>query len=79
VISQALVVTTGVSGGGRREILGMALGDAETIDFWTEFLRTLRDRGLKVSTDADPFGVTLVTSDAHAGIQAAVRGVRWSV
>lgn len=29
VVSEPLVVTTGVSGDGRREILGMALGDAE--------------------------------------------------
>ena len=72
VVSQALVVATGVSGDGRREILGMALGDAETTDFWTEFLRGLRDRGLKVATDADPLGVALVTSDAHAGLNARV-------
>ncbi|MAT19428.1 MAG: IS256 family transposase [Leifsonia sp.] len=75
VVSQALVVATGVSGEGRREILGMALGDAETTDFWTEFLRTLRDRGLKVATDTDPLGVALVTSDAHAGIKAAVKAI----
>ena len=56
VVSQALVVATAVSAEGRREILGMALGDAETTDFWTEFLRGLRDRGLKVATDADPPG-----------------------
>ena len=35
VVSRALVVATGVSAEGRREILGMALGDAETVDFWT--------------------------------------------
>ena len=75
VVSQALVVATGVSGDGRREILGMALGDAETTDFWTEFLRGLRDRGLKVATDADPLGVALVTSDAHAGLKAAVNAI----
>lgn len=75
VVSQALVVATGVSGDGRREILGMALGDAETIDFWTEFLRSLRERGLKTATDADPLGVALVTSDAHAGIKAAVKAI----
>jgi transposase-like protein len=75
VVSQALVVATGVSGDGRREILGMALGDAETTDFWTEFLRSLRERGLKVSTDTDPLGVALVTSDAHAGIKAAVKAI----
>lgn len=75
VVSQALVVATGVSGEGRREILGMALGDAETTDFWTEFLRSLRERGLKVATDTDPLGVTLVTSDAHAGLKAAVKAI----
>ena len=75
VVSQALVVATGVSGNGRREILGMALGDAETTDFWTEFLRSLRERGLKVATDADPLGVILVTSDAHAGLKAAVKAI----
>lgn len=53
VTSQALVVATGVSGDGRREILGMALGGAETTDFWTEFLRPLREHGLKVATYAD--------------------------
>lgn len=75
VVSQALVVATGVSGDGRREILGMSLGDAETTDFWTEFLRSLRERGLKVATDADPLGVALVTSDAHAGLKAAVNAI----
>ncbi len=54
----------------------MALGDAETTDFWTEFLRSLRERGLKVATDVDPLGgVTLVTSDAHAGLKAAVKAI----
>ena len=33
VVCRALVVATGVSAEGRREILGMALGDAETVDF----------------------------------------------
>lgn len=67
VVSPALVVATGVSGDGRRETLGMALRDAETMHFWTAFLRGLCDRGLKVATDVDPLGVTLVISDAHAG------------
>ena len=75
VVSRALVVATGVSAEGRREILGMALGDAETVDFWTSFLRSLRERGLKVPSPEDPTGVVLVTSDAHAGIRAAVRAI----
>ena len=57
VVSRALVVATGVSAQGRREILGMALGDAETTDFWTSFLRSLRERGLKVPSPHDPEGV----------------------
>ena len=74
VVSQALVVATGVSAQGRREILGMAVGDAETTDFWTSFLRSLRERGLRSTTDQDPQGSVLVTSDAHAGIRSAARG-----
>lgn len=75
VVSQAVVVATGVSYEGRREILGMSVGDAETTDFWTTFLRGLRERGLKVATDTDPLGVALVTSDAHSGIKAAVAAI----
>jgi putative transposase len=46
VVSQAVVIATGVSADGRREVLGSAVGDSETQDFWTEFLRGLRERGL---------------------------------
>jgi putative transposase len=45
VVSQAVVIATGVSADGRREVLGSAVGDSETQDFWTEFLRGLRERG----------------------------------
>ena len=76
VVSRALVVATGVSAEGRREIPGMALGDAETVDFRVVLvLRSLRERGLKVPSPHDPEGVVLVTSDAHAGIRAAVRAI----
>ena len=59
---------------GRREILGHAVGDAETETFWAEFLRGLRDRGLAVngSGHAGGLGVQLVVSDAHRGLTAAV-------
>lgn len=46
VVSQAVVIATGVSADGRREVLGCAVGDSETEAFWTEFLRSLCDRGL---------------------------------
>ena len=54
----------------------MAPGDAETVDFRVVLvLRSLRERGLKVPSPHDPEGVVLVTSDAHAGIRAAVRAI----
>jgi putative transposase len=67
VVSQAVVVATGVSADGRREVLGHAVGDSETEEFWTEFFRSLRERGLT--------GVHLVISDAHRGLAAAVTAV----
>jgi putative transposase len=73
VVSQAVVIATGVSADGRREVLGCASGDSETEAFWTDFLRDLRDRGLT--------GVQLVISDAHRGlvnaIGTALQGSSW--
>ena len=74
VSSQAVVVATGVSIDGRREILGHAVGDSETEPFWAEFLRTLRDRGLAIAS-GDQFGVQLVISDAHRGLPKAIGAV----
>jgi putative transposase len=67
VVSRAVVIATGVTADGHREVLGVDVGDAETQEFWTEFLRSLRDRGLT--------GVQLVISDAHRGLTAAVTAV----
>ncbi|TQF69212.1 IS256 family transposase [Rhodococcus spelaei] len=64
VVSQALVVATGVSIDGTREVLGTAVGDSESFEFWREFVASLKARGLA--------GVHLVVSDAHAGLKAAV-------
>lgn len=75
VVSQAVVIATGVSIDGRREILGHAIGDSENEPFWTEFLRSLRDRGLAVSTPDNPAGVQLVISDAHRGLTTAIATV----
>jgi len=75
VVSQAVVTAIAVSAAGRREILGMAIGDSESTDFWTEFMRGLRGRGLTPSTPAHPEGVALVISDAHAGLKAAIKAV----
>ena len=67
VVSQAVVVATGVAADGRREVLGFAVGDSEDGAFWTGFLRTLKARGLR--------GVQLVISDAHEGLKAAIAAV----
>ena len=39
VVSQAVVVATGVAADGRREVLGFDVGDSEDGAFWTAFLR----------------------------------------
>jgi putative transposase len=73
VVSRAVVIATGVSADGRREVLGCAVGDSETEAFWTEFLRELRDRDLH--------GVQLVISDSHRGLVNAIgtvlQGAAW--
>jgi putative transposase len=52
---------------GRREILSIDVGEAETEAFWTSFLRGLVKRGL--------IGVQLAISDAHGGLKAAIAKV----
>src|SRR4051812_37470574 len=64
VVSRAVVIATGVSADGRREVLGCDVGDSENEVFWTGFLRELRDRGLS--------GVQLVISDSHRGLTNAI-------
>ena len=61
--SMAMVVATGITADGNREILGCDLGDSESEAFWQQFLASLRARGLA--------GVRLVVADAHAGLAAA--------
>ena len=67
VVSQAVVIATGVRADGNREVLGFDVGDSENSAFWTAFLRSLKARGLA--------GVQLVVSDAHEGLKAAIGSV----
>ncbi len=67
IVSVAVIVAVGVNTDGRREVLGMTVGHSEAEPFWVEFLRSLARRGLR--------GVKLVTSDAHAGLKAAISKV----
>ncbi|GBQ93657.1 IS256 family transposase [Gluconobacter albidus] len=63
IVSIAVIIAVGVNTDGRREVLGVATGPSEAEAFWTDFLRSLADRGLR--------GVKLVVADAHAGLRAA--------
>ncbi|MCS5706444.1 IS256 family transposase [Synechococcus sp. FGCU-3] len=65
VCSRAVVVAMGVNADGRRELLGLKVGDSESEPFWSEFIGSLKERGLT--------GVKLVISDAHKGLTNAIR------
>lgn len=65
VTSMAVIVGTGITADGSREVLGLDVGDSEDEVFWRGFLRSLRSRGLG--------GIRLVISDQHAGLVAALK------
>jgi transposase-like protein len=65
VCSRAVVVAMGVYADGRLELLGIKVGDSETEGFWSEFIASLKERGLT--------GVKLVVSDTHVGLTKAIR------
>jgi transposase-like protein len=67
VVSRAVVVATGVTATGDREVLGVEVGDSEDRAFWSAFFKGLRSRGLG--------GVALVISDHHLGLKAAIESV----
>jgi len=73
VVSQAVLVVTGVTSLGFREVLDWRVADSESESSWGEVFRGLKDRGLR--------GLRLVVSDAHGGIRKALsrhfQGVRW--
>ena len=72
-VSVAATIAVAANTDGRREIIGLSIGDSEAMVFWMEFLRSLMKRGLK--------GVKLVVSDAHEGLKAAatkvLQGTTW--
>jgi putative transposase len=72
VVPKCVVVAHAVHETGRREIIGLDVGEVETEAFWREFLRSLVKRGLT--------GVQLAISDAHPGLKkslAQVLGCAW--
>ena len=64
VVNVHALVATGVNADGHREVLGLQVTSAEDGAGWLAFFRDLVARGLT--------GVRLVTSDAHAGLVAAI-------
>ena len=64
VVNVHALIAVGVNAEGYREILGIDVSTAEDGAGWLTFLRSLTARGLS--------GVGLVTSDAHAGLLAAL-------
>ena len=73
VVSQGVLIVAGVRDDGRREILAVEVADTESEATYQELFRRLKARGLQ--------GVTLVTSDDHAGLRAAIarhfQGAAW--
>jgi putative transposase len=67
VTSMAVVIATGVTATGGREVLGVDVGDSEDEVFWRGFLRSLKERGLQ--------GTQLVISDQHSGLVTALRRI----
>jgi len=63
----AILMAVGISPDGKRQILGVSVSLGEHEVHWRTFLQSLVARGLR--------GVGLITSDAHAGLQAARQAV----
>jgi putative transposase len=71
VISCAILIAYGIDAQGRREILGVSVSLSEQEVHWRKFLESLVSRGLH--------GITLIVSDAHSGLKAALNAVFPSV
>jgi len=64
VVSQGVLVVSGVRDDGLREILAVEVTDTESEATYQELFRSLKSRGLS--------GVELVVSDDHEGLKAAI-------
>ncbi len=67
VLDAAVFIAVGVDALGVRHILGVSVRLSEHEVHWRDFLQSLQARGLH--------GITLITSDAHSGLKAALRAV----
>ena len=64
VVSKALMVAVGLTEEGRKEVIGVGVYDSETAASWADFLRGLRERGLR--------GLKAITTDANEGAISAI-------
>lgn len=71
VIDEAVLTAIGIDLEGRREVLSTSVSRSEAEVHWREFFKSLVGRGLS--------GVQLITSDSHAGLEAARKAVWPSV
>ena len=71
VCSQAVVVAMGVNVDGRRELLGLKVGDSESEGIWSEFIASLIAAGCE-AVESGLTGAKLVISDAHGGLTKAI-------
>ena len=73
VVSQGVLIVAGVRDDGRRELLAVEVADTESAATYEALFRRLKARGVH--------GVTLVTSDDHLGLRAAIarhfQGASW--
>ena len=65
VRSTTAMIVVGISEEGYREILGFKIALRETGESWKELFESLKERGLQ--------GVDLAVSDAHEGLETALR------
>lgn len=64
IVSKAFMIAYGTNTEGHREILGFGVYANESSTTWTDFLLSLKKRGLT--------GLLMITSDAHEGILNAI-------
>lgn len=73
IVSKSVHIACGVNKQGKREIIGLKINHAESIDSWSLFFEYLKSRGLQ--------SPKLVISDAHAGLVTAIKqsflGTSW--
>lgn len=67
----AVLVATGITPEGERQVLGVSVSLSEHEAHWKAFLKSLKDRGLN--------GMKLIVSDDHEGLGAARRAVFGSI